>query len=286
MSLGEYIFSKNLWNEILNKNIIDDEIIKKEFHEKYFRFKEDEPIWYKLWYYLNLSDEDFNSLVWDAKESIENSKLNNTIDILHTVSMLLYFVENNLVSFPVENLLTLAVAQYREIVSLNENIKELSYSGFNEESGGYGLYARELPAFKEFIKNIIQAYREKYVEKNTERVKELIFLIESNSYEFYQQVTGKYYDYPVLNSLKPIEFLDHLLKIDYRNAMSALDGLKSRYTINSQSKIYLQEEEWFENLIVITNEKLANSTSLLERHKIQDKFLPKLIEIKDNVYKG
>ena len=77
MRLNEYIFSKDLWNEILNKNIIDDKIIKKELYEKYFRFKEDQPTWYKLWYYLNLSETEFGYLVTDAQKSIEYSKLNN-----------------------------------------------------------------------------------------------------------------------------------------------------------------------------------------------------------------
>lgn len=286
ISLREYIFSKELWNEILSKNIIDDEIIEKELYEKYFRFKEDQPTWYKLWYYLDLSETEFGDLVTDAKESIECSKLNNITDILHTVSMLVYFKEKNLIFFSVENLLVLAVDQFKKVVNLQENIKKLDYFDISEESGGYGLYARELPIFKKFIEDLAQAYEDKYVEKNIERVKELLSLMENDSYEFYQQVTSKYYDYPILNLLEAIDFLDQLLKIDYRSAMYAIDGLNLRYTVRSQSKIYFQEEKWFEKLIELTNEKLAKSTSLLERHKIQDKFLPKLLEIKEQAYKG
>ena len=286
LSLNDFIFSPQIWNEILNKNIIDDEIIKKEMYEKHFRFKEDQPIWYKLWYYLNLSETEFGSLVTDAQESIEYSILNNITDILHTVSMLVYFKEKNLISFSVENLLVLAVDQFKKVVNLQENIKNFAYFDIREGSGGYGLYARELPIFKEFLKNISQAYEDKYFEKNIERVEELLDLMEHDNYEFYQQMTSKYYDYPILNSFESIYFLDQLLKIDYENAMSALDGLKSRYTVHSQSKIYLQEEKWFEKLIELTNEKLIQSTGLLEKHKIQDNFLPKLIEIKQEAYKG
>jgi len=286
INLKEYIFSKKLWDEILNKNIIDDKTIDTELYEKYFIFQEDQPTWYKLWYYLNLSDEVFSSLVIDAKESIEQSQLSNMTDILHTVSMLVYFKEKDLISFSVENLLVLAVDQFKKVVNLQENIKKFAYFDIREGAGGYGLYARELPIFQEFLKNISQAYEDKYLEKNIERVEELLDLMEHDNYEFYQQMTSKYYDYPILNSFESIYFLDQLLKIDYENAMSALDGLKSRYTVHSQSKIYLQEEEWFEKLIELTNEKLIQSTGLLEKHKIQDNFLPKLIEIKQKAYKG
>ena len=257
MRLNEYIFSKDLWNQILNLNILNDEIINKELYEIYFRFKKDQPIWYKLWYYLDLKELDFTTLAKDAKESVEKSELTNETDILHTISMLVYFKEQNLISFPVENLLVLAIEQFKKIVKLKENIKKLNFFDIREASGGYGLYAHEFPIFENFIEDLAQAYEDKYVEKNIERVQELLILMDDDTCEFYQQITNKYYDYPVLKSLEPVDFLDQLLKIDYRNAMNAIDGLSSRYTTHSQTKIYLQEEDWFEKIIALANERLA-----------------------------
>lgn len=285
MRLNEYIFSKNLWNQILNLNILNDEIINKELYEIYFRFKKDQPIWYKLWHYLDLKELDFTTLAKNAKESVEKSELTNETDILHTISMLVYFEEQNLISFPVENLLVLAIEQFKKIVKLKENIKKPNFFDIREASGGYGLYAREFPIFENFIEDLAQAYEDKYVEKNIDRVQELLILMDNDTYEFYQQITNKYYDYPILKSLEPGAFLDQLLKIDYRNAMNAIDGLSSRYTTHSQTKIYLQEEDWFEKIIALANERLALAT-MLEKHKIQDKFLPKLGEIKQQAYKG
>ena len=285
-SMSDFIFSPSLWNEILNLNIIEISKIKKELHEKHFRLQEEKPIWWKLWHYLDLTDTKFSDLVKKAKESIEKAELNNVTDILHTVSMLVYFKEKSLIYFSIDNLLLLAISQYKKIVNLQENIKKLGYFDISEESGGYGLYARELPIFQKFIQDIAQAYEDKYIEKNEERGKVLLTLMENDSYEFHQQITNKFYDYPILNSLEPIDFLNQLLKIDYRSAMYALDGLNSRYTVHSQSKIYLQEEKWFEKLIDFSNENITQSTRLLEKHKIKDKFLPKLIEIKKEAYKG
>ena len=201
------------------------------------------------------------------------------------VSMLVYFEEQNLISFPVENLLVLAIEQFKKIVKLKENIKKPNFFDIREASGGYGLYAREFPIFENFIEDLAQAYEDKYVEKNIDRVQELLSLMDKDTYEFYQQITDKYHDYPILKSLEPVDFLDQLLKIDYRNAMNAIDGLSSRYTTHSQTKIYLQEEDWFEKIIALANERLALAT-MLEKHKIQDKFLPKLGEIKQQAYKG
>ena len=115
---------------------------------------------------------------------------------------------------------------------------------------------------------------------------DLLTLMENDSYEFYQQITNKFYDYPLLNALEPKDFINQLCKINYRCAMSAIDGLKSRYTAHSQAKIYLQEEKWFERVIEVTNEKLAQPITILEKHKLQDKFLPNLTEIKNTAYKS
>ena len=129
-------------------------------------------------------------------------------------------------------------------------------------------------------------FMQEYAEKNEERGKLLLTLMENDSYEFYQQITNKFYDYPLLNALEPKDFINQLCKINYRCAMSVIDGLKSRYTAHSQAKIYLQEEKWFERVIEVTNEKLAQPITILEKHKLQDKFLPNLTEIKNTAYKG
>ena len=94
--------------------------------------------------------------------------------------MLIYFKEKNLIFFSVENLLVLAVDQFKKVVNLQENIKKLDYFDISEESGGYGLYARELPIVKKFIEDLAQAYEDKSVEKNIETVKELLSLMEND----------------------------------------------------------------------------------------------------------
>ncbi|WP_180111825.1 MULTISPECIES: hypothetical protein [unclassified Acinetobacter] len=85
------------------------------------------------------------------------------------------------------------------------------------------MYAREIPVFQKFIQDIAQAYEDKYIEKNEERGKLLLTLMENDSYEFHQQITNKFYDYPILNVLEPQDFLNQLFKINYRCAMSAID---------------------------------------------------------------
>ncbi|OTG62491.1 hypothetical protein B9T29_06770 [Acinetobacter sp. ANC 3903] len=285
MSFNDYIFSKNLWDQILNKNIITDALIEAELYEAYFRLKEDHPVWLKLWHYLNLSDEDFFALVKQAKQSIENSELTDVTDILHTVSMLIFFSEKKLINFSIEPLLDKAINRFKKIVNIDDRYKSISYFDLSEQLGGYGLYARDSDIFKSFLEKIADAYEEKYLEKNSERYSELLELMQTDPYSFYEKLTNQYYDYPILKCFEVEDFLDQLCKINFKNAMSVLDALNYRYKIISQSKIYLQEQDWFEKLIVLTNKKLVKSKGI-EKHKIEEKFIPKLSQIKEEAYKG
>lgn len=285
MNLNEFVFSKQLWNQILNKNIIKDALIETELYKAYFRLKEDYPIWLKLWHYLNLTDEDFFALVQQAKESIEKSELTDVTDILHTVSMLIFFSEKKLIHFSIAPLLDKAVTRFKKIINIDDRYKSISCFDLSEQSGGYGLYARDSAMFQSFLEKLANAYEEKYLEKNSERYIELLELIQTDHYEFYQKLTNQYYDYPILKSFNVEDFLDQLCKINFKNAMSVLDALEYRYKINSQSKIYLQEQDWFESLIALTT-KRSESSKGIERHKIVDRFIPKLSQIKDQAYKG
>ena len=161
----------------------------------------------------------------------------------------------------------------------------MSSFDLSEQCGGYGLYARDLDIFKSFLEKIADAYQEKFLEKNSERYGELLELMQTDAYTVYEKLKNQYYDYPILKSFKVEEFLDQLCKINFKNAMIVLDALNYRYRIISDSKIFLEEQDWFESLITLTNEKLVQSKGI-EKHKIEEKFIPKLSQIRNEAYKG
>ena len=114
MRLGDYIFTQKLWDQILNKNIIADDLINMNLSEAYFRLKEDKPIWWKLWHYIDLNDKDFYELVKQAKCSIENYELNDVTAILHTISMLVYLSDQKLIHFSIETLIDQARERFKK----------------------------------------------------------------------------------------------------------------------------------------------------------------------------
>lgn len=285
MKLHEYVFSKERWNQILNKNIINNSLINDELYEVHFRLKEDKPIWLKLWDFLDLEVDDFDSLVRKAKESIENGELNHTGDILHTISMLVYFEEKKLIYFSIDPLLTRAIHQWKELFKINERMKKIEFFNFRETSGNYGFFANETPKFIKFMDEIFQAYEDKYNERNTERKIELLALIESDSFEFYQRLINDYYDYPILNFINPNEFINQLCLVGYYNSMQVLYALNERYRTRSLNKIYQKEYKWFDEVIKEAENKIE-SLNRINKFKFEDKIIPELIKIKEEAYKG
>ncbi len=176
--LSKYIFSQKLWDQILNKNIIDDKIINKELYEAYFRLKEEQPTWFKLMSFLDLAESNFDDLIKVAKVEIESNTLVHPSDVLHTMSMLIYFKDKNLIFFSVDSLLPIAKAHWKSLFDINERMKRIHDFSFTEYSGSYGFYAKGIGGFDNFIREIIESYEDKYKEKNIERVKELLELME------------------------------------------------------------------------------------------------------------
>ncbi|WP_445345960.1 P-loop NTPase fold protein [Acinetobacter bohemicus] len=153
-SLNDFILSSKRWHEIINLNIIDRNQINLDLYEAYFRFKEEQPTWLKLMGFWDLEESDFEDLIKKAKESIEKNLLENTTDILHTISMLIYLKENSLIFFPLESLLPIAIANWKKLFKLNERMRKINDFSFTEYSGSYGFYAKGIEQFDKFIKEI------------------------------------------------------------------------------------------------------------------------------------
>ena len=286
--LNEYIFSKDLWNQILNLNILNDEIINKELYEIYFRFKKDQPTWFKLMNFFDLDEIQFDHLVQLAKEEIEQDQLKNTTDILHTISMLIYLEHHSLICFSVEDLIVQTLDHIKNIFEINETMKKIEDYNFREYSGQYGFYAKEIDLFISLMNDIVQAYEDKYSERDETRVKELLELMEENGWLFYERISltnsfeNYYYNYPILKKIEAEEFAQKLCTVNTSNTNSILYGLSNRYTTKGHINMYAEEKNWFDNVENSIRKEILPSANKILRAKINLTILPKILQIKED----
>lgn len=290
-ALKDFVFTRELWNEILNLSILDEQKINDELYEAYFRIKEEQPTWFKLMDFWDLTEPEFEELIRKAKSEIESGSLKNTSDVLHTISMLIYFKNNDLIYFSVESLLPIAIDHWKSLFEINERMKTISDFSFIEYSGSYGFYAKGIEQFDKFIKEVMESYEDKYKEKNAERVQDLLELMETDGWLFAQRISltnseeNYYYNLPILREIDPEVFAKKLCQIKSRHSNSVLIGLYNRYTIKGSFDMYDEENKWLDHVENSIKSDVLPSADKVMKTKINLRILSKILEIKNEIEK-
>lgn len=288
LSLTDFILSPKIWNKIINLNIVDQNQINLDLYEAHFRLKEEKPTWFRLMDFWDLSELEFDDLIKKAKEEIESSRLNHPTDVLHTISMLIYFKENKLIFFRVDKLLPIAKAHWIKLFKINEKIRKINDFSFTEYSGSYGFFAKGIEEFEKFIREIMESYEDKYKAKNKERVQELLELIDSDGWLFAQRISltnseeNFYYDFPILNEINFAEFARKLCNTNSHHCNCILHGLSNRYTIKCSFDMYAEEKKWFDAVENSIKTEILPSANRILRAKIKLRILPKILKIKED----
>ncbi len=288
-SLNDFILSSKRWHEIINLNIIDQNQINLDLYEAHFRLKEDKPTWFRLMDFWDLSELEFDDLIKKAKEEVESNKLEHPTDVLHIISMLIYFKKNKLIYFAVDKLLPIAKAHWVNLFEVNERMRKINDFSFTEYSGSYGFYAKGIEQFDKFIREIMESYEDKYKEKNIERVQELLNLMETNGWLFSQRISltnseeNFYYDFPILKEINSKDFARKLCDTRSNHSNSILHGISNRYMIKGSFDMYAEEKNWFDAVENSIKKDILDSANKILKAKINLRILPKISEIKKSI---
>lgn len=288
-SLNDFILSSKRWHEIINLNIIDQNQINLDLYEAHFRLKADKPTWFRLMDFWDLSELEFDDLIKKAKEEVESNKLEHPTDVLHIISMLIYFKKNKLIYFAVDKLLPIAKAHWVNLFEVNERMRKINDFSFTEYSGSYGFYAKGIEQFDKFIREIMESYEDKYKEKNIERVQELLNLMETNGWLFSQRISltnseeNFYYDFPILKEINSKDFARKLCDTRSNHSNSILHGISNRYMIKGSFDMYAEEKNWFDAVENSIKKDILDSANKILKAKINLRILPKISEIKKSI---
>ncbi len=264
------VFSVSTWNDILNRSIIEDEVIQKAIRSSEYYNKEFTPEWKKLWHYISLEDEEFESLMEGVEDELKEKRYDNLLVVMHVCSMFLNIASNSLYKGSKEDILNYSKANVDHLFenkkidkSFLENpsliINQTGYSGL-------GFLSKEDKVFKELLRHIELKLRQAEKESFTSYAKEIVELIGKDDDKVYIKLLNtrtkqsRYYDKPILSFMSVDAFTQKIADAKYDSLQSFGYILEERYRLSAYNEFLVSEMVFLERV----KDKLEERAQALE----------------------
>lgn len=94
----KFILPIEIWKDILVENRIDIDLILEKFGDLViFKPLKEKESWVKLWYYWDLTSDEFYEVIDDVKKEFNNLNYNRLDILQHVYSLLILFIKNNVI---------------------------------------------------------------------------------------------------------------------------------------------------------------------------------------------
>lgn len=259
LNLYTSLVTDQVWAAIFSTGSIPrSELNQSLLNSKYFQ-DENQPHWVKLWYGVNLSDDDF-ALVLSQVEADWNARRYRTLgEVVHVTGLFFRYAKNGIYKKDVEDV----------IRSANEYIDHLLASGdvpinqpnsrpspFERDSyAGLGYASLEEEQFKAFLEYIDEKRRSALNASFPQRALDLLKLLGTDTNLFYRRIIlnndpeNVYYKTPILHLMLPAHFVAQLLLATPDDRRTVAYALKERYSIQQFNPELLPELEWLREVV-------------------------------------
>lgn len=297
----EYEFSQlypspRWWQDFFDKGLTEtDELHESLKYSKYFQ-NENTPTWRRLWYWSSLSDNDFESLLNKIELEYNNEQFQELGEIKHVLGLLLMFADERLYRKNKQDILNdykryidnLKNNNHPSIMSLQ--IKPRTFLDFDSYDM-LGFQAKEFKEFKEFTSYINEIQESLKPELFRRAAQELLETMANDVWNFYAMICvdnglnldGKsqiYARIPILKHIKPKNFIEKLLTMDYLNQRNVFYALQQRYAFNDFNAELLEELEWLKTIQLLLLQEINNKSTKLSGYKLKtlnESFLKEII---------
>ena len=235
------LFDGEKWVEIL----LDNSIQKEELNElisnlSFFLEKKEkaQPSWVKIWYYRELSDEEFTKNLNDVLNKFQNCKYDIPEHFIHVIALLIFFSKNQLCKLTVEDIKSQVETCIEKKYQNHENWKnKLFEDSIRFNRTGLGYMGEDDKDFREIFSLIIEKNKSIYaVEENNKQHQLLNKFLESIkelNEEFLMNFLLKDFEStPILSHLNHKNFTEILTSMENKNISKLGEILHSRYSDN------------------------------------------------------
>lgn len=249
LNLSELGLSASDWSTFFKYGFIDKKHISESIEKNTFFYSKNLESWIKLWYYSDLSDDEFSKSLHDVESDIESHTYDDIGVILHLAGIFFSLSTHGIIKDTPGEILT-KFKDYLSHIHTSGKVQSSTYKlfrQFDDSYKGLSFQAREYPLYKElfsFAKSICESSMNEQLKRDADIVPNEILTdldgfinkLDSNSFE--NHLTRRN---PLLKYIQAHDFFDAFMKLKPNDRRRVLFALVNRYHDDFHHNLYQSE---------------------------------------------
>lgn len=295
VNFDDPILNDSTWIDFLEKGLMDRDVITSSISNSRYYRSESSPTWVKLWYFDDLTDDEFIRVVDDVDREIKDRCYDDVHIIKHIGGVLFMLAEIGLVKKE-KSVIYKELCDYIDYLKderkLPINFKSERHFIDSDQWNGLGYVGREIQEFKDLSAYLHEKIDVARIEELPNAASDLIELMKTDVDVFYVQLTpfndkSLYHRIPVLKYIDPSDFLSEILKIHPSEFSKVFYVFGERYKQPDRNLLH-DELEWLiklKDLISIKNDELGITlTSHRLKIMLRDYLEPAIERLQSDAY--
>lgn len=286
----DMLLEKSVWIDIFDKGLIDKAKIEESLKSSRYFYSDNQPAWMKLWHFMYIADNDFDSLLPVVQERFNNKKYEELGEIKHVTGLFLELVDKGLLNITKDEVLKLAKNNIDNLVVRGSEIPHFDHVNMYDDTQTFGLEFRNRKDahFIKLLEHITEVSKKQVLNKLPEIGKELLEDIKNSTDSFQKKInyTGLvtvYQKEPVLTYITPNDFSTSFVESEAYVRRNIALVISSRYKNVSVINIFLPELDWLRKVVSLLEREAESRkgkvSELQIRHLIDEYFNPAILAL-------
>lgn len=284
LNLYKSLIPDHVWETIFTTGSIPQpELNESLLNSKYFQ-NENQPNWVRLWYGVNLTDEEFEKVLILVEGEWNNRHYHKLGEVIHVTGLFIRFANNGIYKKSVDAIVKSA-KEYIDYLFINGDIPVSnlsSHMSLFEREGYFGLgFTSDKDAnFKAFLEYIEHRKAEVVKLSYPTLAKELLELVGTDIDLFYRRIINNnhqdnlYYQTPILHLINPNDFVNRMLSSSPQNWITLVYALKERYRTRLINLELQDELDWLKEISKLLQNEVENRTGKISSVTIKSLIIP------------
>ncbi|WCE31901.1 P-loop NTPase fold protein [Vibrio sp. SCSIO 43137] len=278
INFGETILELESWAEFVFHGNVEQERIEESICKSRYYQDENTASWVKLWRFLDMHDDDFDTVYSDVCSSIRNKEIDDVNVLKHIVGTFLSLSDMGIISKSRAEIVSSGITyvdflKESGLLVKNESLEPRFIR--NSSWGGLGFHEHDSDDFKEFSRYINEKTEESTSDKMPEVASELLGLMKNDNMGFVRKLIfsnhgqDTFYQTPILSHIDVDEFVTKLLSLNCADFRMTGYMFKERYSDDMFNSTLKSELPWLVDLCKALQEKQDNLSNKLSGYRIK-----------------